>query len=67
MKRLILLAFLSLPLFAQSYSAILTGAGAGAGFAVVTIDGVTLRYSVFVQNIGSPIAAHIQTGNGNVV
>lgn len=78
MKRLILLAFLSLPLFAQSYTAILTGAAEtpagdpdGAGFAVVTIDGTTLRYSVFVQNIGNPTDAHIHIGaagaNGAVV
>ena len=78
MKRLILLAFLSLPLFAQSYSAILTGAAEspagdsdGAGFAVVTIDGTTVRYSVFHQNIGTPTDAHIHIGaagsNGVVV
>jgi len=73
-----LLALLPLSAFAQSYSAILTGAAEspagdpdGAGFAVVTIDGTTLRYSVFVQNIGTPTDAHIHIGaagaNGIVV
>jgi hypothetical protein len=67
------------PAFAQSYSAILSGSAEvpgpgdtdGMGFAVVTIDGTTLRYSVFAQNIGTPTAAHIHAGapgaSGDVV
>ena len=75
---LFLLALLPLSALAQSYSAILTGAAEvpaadpdGSGFAVVTITGTTLRYSVLHQNIGTPIAAHIHLGaagtNGNPV
>ena len=75
---LFLVALLSLPAFAQSYSAILSGANEpgggdtdGTGFAVVTIDGTTLRYSVFAQNINAPTASHIHAGaagtNGSVV
>lgn len=77
MKRLLtlLLVLAVAPaVFAQSYSAILTGPAEipgpgdtdGAGFAVVTIDGTTLRYSVFVQNIGTPTLSHIHTGSAAV-
>jgi hypothetical protein len=75
---LFLAALLSLPALAQSYSAILSGANEvpaadpdGSGFAVITIDGTTLRYSVFVQNITAPTASHIHAGvagtNGSIV
>ena len=67
----ILLALLTLTTaaYAQSFSAVLTGAAEvpaadsdGAGVAVITIDGTTLRYNVWTQNIGSPTAAHIHSG-----
>lgn len=71
---LFLLALLPVAAFAQSYSAILTGAAEvpgpgdvdGSGFAVVTIDGTTLRYTVFAQNIGAATAAHIHAGVAGV-
>jgi hypothetical protein len=77
MKRLIAILFMLAVVpaaFAQSYSAILTGAAEipgpgdqdGVGFAVVTIDGTTLRYSVFVQNIATPTLSHIHTGSAAV-
>lgn len=77
MKRILflLLILAAVPVaFAQSYSAILTGSAEvpgpgdsdGTGFAVVTIDGTTLRYSVFVQNIGTTTGAHIHTGGAAV-
>ncbi|HYI11398.1 MAG TPA: CHRD domain-containing protein [Thermoanaerobaculia bacterium] len=77
MKRLATLLFLALmPLTAaaQSYSAILSGAAEvpgpgdtdGVGFAVVTLDGTTLRYTVFAQNIGAPVGAHIHPGVAGV-
>lgn len=66
---LFLLALAPAALFAQSYSAVLTGAAEvpaadadGVGLAVVTIDGTTLRYSVWTQNIAAPTAAHIHAG-----
>ena len=34
----------------------------GIGFAVITIDGTTVHYTVFAQNIGAPTLAHIHTG-----
>lgn len=60
--------------FAQSYSAVLTGAAEvpgpgdtdGTGLAVITIDGTTIRYNVWTQNIGAAIAAHIHTGAAGV-
>ena len=75
---LFLAALLSLPALAQSYSAILSGANEvpaadpdGTGFAVITIDGTTLRYSVFVQKVATPTASHIHAGvagtSGDVV
>ena len=82
MKRIAILLFLltlvPMSAFAQSYSAVLTGTNEvpaadpdGLGFAVVTLNGTTLNYTVFVQNIGAPTAAHIHTGaagvNGNVL
>ena len=81
MKRIAILLFLlaiaPVAAYAQSYSAVLTGANEvpaadpdGLGFAVITINGTTLNYTIFVQNIGAPTAAHIHTGgagqNGNV-
>ncbi|MFA6958441.1 MAG: CHRD domain-containing protein [Thermoanaerobaculia bacterium] len=73
MKRLglILLLLALVPAaHAQSYSAQLTGAAEvpgpgdtdGTGFAVVTINGTTLTYVVWSQNIGTPTAAGIYTG-----
>lgn len=74
MKRLVTLMFILAVLpaaaFAQSYTATLTGAAEvpapgdtdGSGIAVVTLDGTTLRYNVWVQAIGAPTAAHIHTG-----
>ncbi|HYC89658.1 MAG TPA: CHRD domain-containing protein [Thermoanaerobaculia bacterium] len=81
MKKIAFFLFLlslSTAALAQSYSAQLTGAAEtpagdpdGLGFAVVTIDGTTIRYTVFVQNIGAPTDAHIHIGaagaNGSVV
>ena len=77
MKRLaIFLALLALATgaFAQSYSAVLTGAAEvpgpgdsdGAGLAVITIDGTTLRFNVWTQNIAAATAAHIHTGAAGV-
>lgn len=70
MKRLLLLLLLfPVAAFAQSFSATLSGANEvpsgdtdGIGFAVVTIEGTTLRYNVFTQNIGAPTLAHIHRG-----
>lgn len=75
---LLLLALLPAAAFAQSFSALLSGANEvpagdtdGVGFAVVTFEGTTVRYSVFTQNIAAPSAAHIHRGvagvNGPVV
>jgi hypothetical protein len=55
---------------AQSYTAVLSGAAEvpgpgdtdGAGLAVVTIDGSTIRYTILTQGIGAPTLAHIHTG-----
>jgi len=77
MKRTaILLTFLALTtsVFAQSYSAVLTGAAEvpgpgdtdGAGLAVLTIDGTTLRYNVWTQNIAAATAAHVHSGAAGV-
>ncbi|HEX2836324.1 MAG TPA: CHRD domain-containing protein [Thermoanaerobaculia bacterium] len=77
MKRIaILLALLAMPIVAsaQSYSALLHGANEapgpgdtdGVGFGVVTLDGTTLRYSVWTQNIGAATQAHIHTGIAGV-
>lgn len=66
---LFLLAFATAAL-AQSYSAQLSGAAGdtdGLGFGVVTIDGTTLRYTIFTQNIGAPTSAHIENAAGEVV
>ncbi len=59
--------------FAQSYTAVLSGTGLvppgdpdGAGLAVVTIEGTTIRYTVLTQNIGAPTLAHIHTGAAGV-
>ncbi|MGZ8866925.1 MAG: CHRD domain-containing protein [Thermoanaerobaculia bacterium] len=59
---------------AQSYTALLSGAAEvpgpgdteGAGVAVITIDGTTIRYSVLVQGIGAPTLAHIHAGAAGV-
>lgn len=71
---LFVLALAPATLFAQSYSAILSGAAEipgpgdtdGAGLAVVSIDGSTLRYTVWAQNIGAATSAHIHTGAAGV-
>lgn len=71
---LLILLALSTAAFGQSYTAILSGAAEvpgpadtdGAGLAVITIDGTTLRYNVWVQNITAPTAAHIHTGVAGV-
>lgn len=71
MKTIAILLFLlslSPAAFAQSYSAQLTGADPdGAGFAVVTISGTTLTYTIFAQNIGAPTEAHLHSAAGDVV
>lgn len=82
MKRIailfLLLALLPVAAFAQSYSAILSGANEvgggdtdGAGLAVITIDGTTLHYSVLVQGVAPVTAGHIHIGpagtNGEIV
>ena len=78
MKRLaLLLLLLTLPLAAsaQSFTAQLTGASEvppadpdGTGFAVVTINGTTVNYTVFFQGIGTPVTlAHIHRGAAGVV
>ena len=45
-----------------------TGGGdpAGRGLAVITINGTNVYYFLWVQNIASPVAAHIHTGNQGV-
>lgn len=71
---LLVLALAPATLLAQSYSAILSGAAEvpgpgdtdGAGLAVVTIDGTTLRYTVWTQSIGAATAAHIHAGAAGV-
>ncbi|MEO8383271.1 MAG: CHRD domain-containing protein [Acidobacteriota bacterium] len=71
---LLLLALMPAAAFAQSYSAQLTGAAEvpgpgdtdGTGFAVVTIEGTTLRYTVWTQNIAPATAAHIHIGVAGV-
>ena len=71
---LLLLLALSTAAFGQSYTAILSGSAEvpdpgdsdGAGLAVITIDGTTLRHSVWTQNIGVATAAHIHTGVAGV-
>lgn len=78
MKRRFAILLLSLALvpaaLAQSYSAILTGPAEvpnpgdadGTGLAVVTIDGTTIRYTVFHQGIAAPTTAHIHRGAAGV-
>ena len=78
MKRIATLLFLLVLVpaaaLAQSYSATLTGPAEvpgpgdtdGLGFAVVTIDGTHIHYTVFAQNIGAPTAAHIHSGAAGV-
>jgi len=71
---LFLLALTPIVASAQSYSAQLTGAAEvpgpgdadGNGFAVVTIEGTTLRYTVWTQNIAPATAAHIHIGGPGV-
>ena len=61
---LLLLAALAPMALAHSYSATLGGPDTdGTGFAVVTVEGTTLTYTIFAQNIGAPTAASID-GNG---
>ena len=72
---LFLLAILPVSAFAQSYSAQLSGGTAvpgpgdpdGMGFAVISIDGNTLRYTIWAQNIGAPTGARIEDAAGNAV
>jgi hypothetical protein len=67
---LLLLASMTLPASAQSFSALLTGPAEfpgpgdtdGTGLAVVTISGTTVTYTVFTQGIGTPTLAHIHRG-----
>lgn len=78
MKRFAFLLFaltlLPVVALAQSYSALLTGSAEvpgpgdtdGAGLAVITIEGTTLRHNIFVQNIAPATAAHIHTGAAGV-
>lgn len=78
MKRLatllFVLALLPVAAFAQPYGATLSGAQEvpgpgdtnGAGIAVITIDGTTIRYSVLTQGIAAPTAAHIHAGTAGV-
>lgn len=78
MKRLLGIFALAVALpvaaLAQSYSAVLSGANEvpgpgdtdGSGFAVVTIEGTTIRYSVLTQNIAVATAAHIHVGASGV-
>jgi len=74
MKKLLGIFALALALpaaaFAQSFSATLGGASEvpgpgdtdGVGFAVVSISGTTINYTILAQNIGTPTLAHIHTG-----
>ncbi|HEY5611388.1 MAG TPA: CHRD domain-containing protein [Thermoanaerobaculia bacterium] len=78
MKRSLTTLFLVMMLIpaaasAQSFSAILSGANEvpagdpdGSGLAVVSITGTTVRYTLFVQNIAAPTAAHIHRGVAGV-
>lgn len=67
LAKLLLLLSLTSAAFAQSYSATLGGPDTdGAGFAVVTIDGTTLHYTIFAQNIGAPTSASIDGNNVSV-
>jgi hypothetical protein len=67
---LLLLALAAFPASAQSFTAQLSGANEfpgpgdadGSGFAVVTINGTTVNYTVFTQGIGTPTLAHIHRG-----
>ena len=67
---LLVLAVMPATVFAQSYSATLSGAqevpgpgdANGVGIAVITIDGTSIRYSVLHQGITAPTGAHIHTG-----
>lgn len=69
-----LIALVPVITFAQTFSAILTGANEvptpgdpdGSGIAVVTISGTTIRYTLFVQNIAAPTGAHIHRGAAGV-
>lgn len=77
-RKFLTLAFLILlactSAYAQSFNAVLSGANEvpgpgdadGSGFAVITIDGTTIRYTVFVQNIATPTAQHIHRGAAGV-
>lgn len=77
MKKLLLASLLlAAPLFAQnaSLSATLTGAAEvpgpgdtdGIGFAVVTVNGTSVNYSVLTSNIAAPTLAHIHRGAAGV-
>jgi CHRD domain len=79
MKRFAIMLFAALTLVpvaatAQSFSAVLNGASEvpgpgdpdGSGFAVVTINGTTVNYSVLVQGVGTATLAHIHRGAAGV-
>lgn len=76
MKTILLTLLLATAAFAQnvSLSATLSGASEipgpgdtdGTGFAVVTINGTTLTYSVLATNIATPTASHIHRGGAGV-
>lgn len=64
---------LAVPAFAQQFTAVLTGpqevSGGdpdGLGLAVIDIDGTTVNYTILVQNINPPTAAHIHQGPAGV-
>jgi len=71
---LLIAALAPVAVFAQTYTAILNGANEapaagdpdGTGFAVVTVTGTTVRYTVFFQNIATATAAHIHDGPSGV-
>jgi hypothetical protein len=71
---LLFLTMCALPLFAQSFTAQLTGAAEvpgpgdpdGTGVAVITIAGTTVHYMIQTQNIGGVVAAHIHRGTADV-
>ena len=67
-------AMLPIAALAQSYSTVLTGSAEvpgpgdtdGSGISVVTINGTTITYSLLLQNIAAPTAAHIHRGPAGV-
>jgi hypothetical protein len=71
---LFVLCLAPLPASAQSFSTVLSGANEfpgpgdsdGTGLAVVTINGTTVRYTIFAQGIGPVTAAHIHRGAAGI-